>query len=547
MFGRNTKREDDVTMVRWQNIKAAKMVAEVVRTSLGPSAMLKMLMDPMGGVVMTNDGNAILREIIVQHPVAKMMVEIARTQDEEVGDGTTSVIILCGQILSEVEKYLGTIHPVIIIRELRNALDDILVFLHEISKPVDTKNRDEMLSLIKSTLGTKFLGTSWSKMACEMALKAVDIVRETQKDRERIDIKSFARVEKVPGGTLEDSGVFEGVMINKDILHPNMRRMILNPRILLLNSSLEYKKGESVTNAELLKEGDFTKMLQIEEEYITNQCEVIAALKPDLVLTEKGMSDLAIHHLAKAKISAIRRVKKMDLARLSRATGATIMSRVEEIGEQHIGVGAGLFIVRTIGDEYFSFITDCKDTKACTIVLRGPSKDILHEVERNLQDAMNVARNIYTDPSVVPGGGAVEMKLYTKVITSKSGMETEDCPYSTVPTALKIIPQTLLENAGSNVMHSMSRLELAHVKGEMLAVDGANGSLVTADELGVWEPTRVKSQIFKTAVETAVQILKIDEIVSGTKSKSAQSVDKTEKKHKAEPVNNQGQGDQPEY
>ncbi|CAH1408304.1 unnamed protein product [Nezara viridula] len=548
VFGRKTRREDESGIVRTQNINAARMIAEVVRTNLGPSAMLKMLMDPMGGVVMTNDGNAILREIIVQHPVAKMMIEIARTQDEEVGDGTTSVIILCGQILSEVERFIGSYHPSIIIRELRQALDDILTFMPEISKSVDTKNHEEMLNLIKASLGTKFLGTSWSRMACEMALKAVNIVKESSgKDRERIDIKSFARVEKVPGGSMEESHVLEGVMINKDILHPEMKRLILNPRILLLNSALEYKKGESMTNAEMVKEGDFTRLLQIEEEFIVNQCNKIIALKPDLVITEKGMSDLAIHHFAKAKISALRRVKKMDMVRISRATGATLMSRIEEISEQHLGTRAGRFEVILIGDEYFSFINDCKDTKACTIVLRGPSKDIIHEVERNLQDAMNVARNLYMEPSVVPGGGAVEMKLFAKIISSKSGLETEGSPYSTVPAALKIIPQTLLENSGASVMHSMSKLESAHLKGEMLAVDGVTGDLVAAEELGIWEPTRVKTQIYKTAIETAVHILKIDEIVSGSKSKSAQSLDKVEKKQKGEPVNMAGQGDQKEF
>lgn len=547
VFGKKFRR-DDSNGVRLQNIYAAKTIAELIRTNLGPRAMLKMLMDPMGGVVMTNDGNAILREIVVQHPVAKMMVEIARTQDEEVGDGTTSVIILTGQILAEVEKHLDTVHPVIVIQGLKKALDDILKLIPDLSKPIDLKNREEVVRLVKACLGTKFLGCGWSEMACDMAIRAVEIVRESLKGKERMDIKNLVRIEKIPGGVLEETQLIEGVVLNKDILHPDMKRCIANPRIVLLSGGLEYRKGESMTNVELMKEGDFTRMLQIEEEQVKKMCQILIGLKPDVVVAEKGISDIAIHCLSQAGITALRRVKKMDITRLSKVCGAAVMSRVEEISEKHIGTNAGKFEVKSIGDEYFVFITECKEVKACTLLLRGPSKDILHEVDRNLHDAMNVVRNIYSEPRVVPGGGAIEMVLYTKLMCSCVGPDTESSPYSAVPMALRVIPFTLLDNTGSDSLRNMTSLTTAHAKGELLGVDGVTGELLPVDKLGVWESAKVKGQIYKTAVETVVQILKIDEILSGTKSKEQEQRPAETKPHEEDKhQDGGGQGDKAQH
>lgn len=521
VLSQNTKR-DSGNKVRSENIAAAKMIAEVVRTCLGPRAMLKMLMDPMGGIVMTNDGNAILREIIVQHPAGKMIIELARTQDEEVGDGTTSVVILCGQILAEVEKHIDRIHPTLIIKEFRKVLDDILKVLPSISKEIDLKNdKSRLIEVVKGCLGTKFLG-GWSEMACSIAITAVETVRDIK--AQTIDLKNFVRVEKVPGGVIEESTVLEGVMLNKDVTHPRMARMIKNPRILLLDCSLEYKKGESQTNIEIVKEGDYTRILQIEEEYIQKMCKcIIEQGMPNIVITEKGISDLAQHYLMKAGITAIRRVKKTDNNRIARAINATIVSRVEEIKPHHIGCGAGLFEVKKIGDEYFTFITECKNPKACTILLRGPSKDILNEAQRNLQDAMNVVRNIYLDPRVLPGGGAVEMALYKALLKEKSMIDYEEDPYAAIPSALRLIPRTLLQNAGGNIIRSMNELEKWDSDGKLKGVDGFTGEIVEVDanswDYNVWEPYLVKVQIYKTAIEAAIMLLKIDDIVSGAKNK----------------------------
>ncbi|XP_041037590.1 T-complex protein 1 subunit gamma [Carcharodon carcharias] len=525
VLSQNVKRESG-RKVQQGNINAAKTIADVIRTCLGPRAMMKMLLDPMGGIVMTNDGNAILREIQVQHPAAKSMVEISRTQDEEVGDGTTSVIILAGEMLSVAEQYLEQqMHPSVIIGAYHQALEDMITTLKEISTPVDINDREMMLKIIKSAINTKVTNLQID-LACNIALDAVKTVEMEENGRKEIDIKKYAKVEKIPGGFIHDSNVLQGVMVNKDVTHPRMRRHIKNPRIMLLDCSLEYKKGESQTDIEITREEDFTRILQMEEEYIQQICEDVIRFKPDLLFTEKGISDLALHYLMKANISAIRRIRKSDSNRIARACGARVVSRTDELREEDIGTGAGLFEIKKIGDEYFAFVTECKEPKACTILLRGASKEILAEVERNLQDAMQVTRNILLDPHLVPGGGAVEMAI-AHALTEKSKTMTgvEQWPYRALANALEVIPRTLIQNCGASTIRLLTSLRAKHTQEgcQTWGVNGETGALVDMKELGIWEPLTVKSQTFKTSVETAILLLRIDDIVSGHKSKKDNS------------------------
>ncbi|XP_037738627.2 T-complex protein 1 subunit gamma [Chelonia mydas] len=521
VLSQNTKRESG-RKVQIGNISAAKTIADIIRTCLGPRAMMKMLLDPMGGIVMTNDGNAILREIQVQHPAAKSMIEISRTQDEEVGDGTTSVIILAGEMLAVAEHFLEQqMHPTVIIGAYRKALDDMISTLNKISTPVDVNNREMMLNIIKSAINTKAI-SHWSDLACGIALDAVKTVEFEENGRKEIDIKNYAKVEKIPGGIIEDSCVLRGIMVNKDVTHPRMRRYIKNPRILLLDCSLEYKKGESQTDIEITREEDFARILQMEEEYIQQICEDLIRVKPDLIITEKGISDLAQHYLMRANITAIRRVRKTDNNRIARACGARIVSRTDELRDEDVGTGARLFEVKKIGDEYFTFITDCKDPKACTVMLRGASKEILAEVERNLQDAMQVCRNVLVDPQLVPGGGAAEMAV-SHALTEKSKVLTgvEQWPYRAVAQALEVIPRTLIQNCGASTIRVLTSLRAKHTQegSQTWGVNGETGALVDMKDLGIWEPLAVKLQTYKTAVETAVLLLRIDDIVSGHKKK----------------------------
>ncbi|CAH1255050.1 CCT3 [Branchiostoma lanceolatum] len=469
----NTKRESG-RKVQLGNVKAAKMISDVIRTCLGPRSMMKMLMDPMGGIVMTNDGNAILREIQVQHPAAKSMIEISRTQDEEVGDGTTSVIILAGEMLSVAEPFLEQqMHPTQIISAYRQALEDSLEVLRDqISVPVDVSNEDEMVKIICSALGTKFI-RKWMALACKMALQSVKTVALDDQGRREIDIKRYAKVEKIPGGAIEDSQVLSGIMINKDVTHPKMRRRIENPRIVLLDCSLEYKKGESQTDIELVSEQDFSRMLQLEEEYIQKICEDIIRVKPDIVFTEKGVSDLAQHYLVKNNITAIRRIRKTDNNRIARACGANILNRTDELREDDVGTGAGLFEIKKFGDEYFTFITECKDPK------------ILNEKAKSIQ--------------------GVQQK-----------------PYMAVAKALEVVPITLIQNCGGNTIRTLTQLRAKHATAgnKSWGINGETGNIQDMEELGIWEPYAVKAQVYKTAVETAILLLRIDDIVSGSKKQA---------------------------
>lgn len=521
VLSQNTKRESG-RKVQKENIQAAKNVADIVRTSMGPMAMLKMLMDPMGGIVMTNDGNAILREITVQHPAGKTMIEIARTQDEEVGDGTTSVIVLAGEILAIAEPFIEqNIHPTVIIRAFRQALEDIVEILEKyVSIELDVKDRNKLIEVVKSCVGTKFIGR-WSELACKIALDAVETVTLEENGRREIDIKRYAKVEKIPGGSIEESHVLKGVMLNKDVTHPKMKRLIKNPRIVLLDCTLEYKKGESQTNVEIMKETDFTRILELEEEHVKKICDEIISVKPDVVITEKGVADLASHYFLKAGISVVRRVRKSDNNRIARACGATVVNRTDELREEDVGTGAGLFEIKKLGDEYFCYITECKDPKACTIVLRGASKDVLNETERNLQDALHVARNLLIEPKLVPGGGAVEMAVSRQLSEKANTIAgVEQWPYKALAQALDIIPRTLAQNCGANIIRTLTALRAKHATGgNSWGIDGETGLLVDMNVRNIWEPLSVKMQTYKTAIETAILLLRIDDIVSGSKKK----------------------------
>eukprot|EP00555_Chaetoceros_dichaeta_P007476 CAMPEP_0198276112 /NCGR_PEP_ID=MMETSP1447-20131203/65129_1 /TAXON_ID=420782 /ORGANISM="Chaetoceros dichaeta, Strain CCMP1751" /LENGTH=652 /DNA_ID=CAMNT_0043971031 /DNA_START=23 /DNA_END=1980 /DNA_ORIENTATION=+ len=618
------------------NITAARAVSDIIRTTLGPRSMLKMLLDPMGGVVITNDGNCILREVDVSHPTAKSMIELSRAQDEEVGDGTTSVIILAGEMLILSEQLLRiNLHPTVIVSGYNLALQEAMAICERQALTVDVTDDKRMKQLVQSCIGTKF-SSRWNDKMVEMALQAVLTVARAKSStpaqsaalgaapnsasnpynhKVEVDIKRYAKVEKIPGGEITDSCVLKGVMFNKDTSHSKMRRRITNPRILLLDCPLEYKKGESQTNVEITNTEDWNTMLRMEEEYVENMCMEIIAFQPDVVITEKGVSDLAQHYLAKANITAFRRLRKTDNNRVARATGATIVSRTDEIQEGDIGQRCGLFEMRKISDEWFCFLEcgytiysyslscfvallqrcglfemrkisdeisihcicgytiysyslscfvalltyravrlyipsiilgfvhsgsasleECEDPKACTIILRGGSKDVLNEIERNLHDAMEVVRNVVYDPKLLPGGGATEMAVAAGL--RRAGLKVEGVrqhPFCVVGDAMEVIPRTLAQNCGVSVIRTVTQLRAKHasfhndaenVVGEGASavmkpcnwgINGTTGDLVDMEELGIWEPFSVKVQTIKTAIESACMILRIDDIVSGSK------------------------------
>ena len=428
------------------NITAAKAVSDIVRTTLGPRSMLKMLLDAQGSIVLTNDGNAILREIDVAHPAAKSMVDLSRAQDEEVGDGTTSVIILAGEMLHCAVPFLDKkLHPTVIIRGYLRALEDAIAICDELCYPIAEDDEKQLSNIVQACVGTKFT-TRFGTLISDLAIQAVQTVRvELPGGGREIDVKKYAKVEKIPGGEIEECRVLKGIMFNKDVSHAKMRRRIENPRILLLDCPLEYKKSESQASVECSDEADWELLLRQEEDWIKDTVDTILKFKPDLVITEKGLSDLAQHFFVRAGVTALRRLRKTDNNRAARACGARVVHRIEEITEDCIGKEAGLYEVRKIGDEYHSFIVDCADPKACTIMLRGGSKDVLNEVERNLHDAMNVARNCYKDPMIAPGGGAIEMEVSSQLMKKSNSVEPKlRNIYRAVAQSMEVIPRILV-------------------------------------------------------------------------------------------------------
>jgi len=405
-------------------------------------------------------------------------------------------------------------HPVVIISAFNKALREGLDIVNRISIPIDTSSDVEMLNLIKTSVGTKFV-SRWSALMCDLALQAVRTVMRDDDGIKTIDIKRYARVEKVPGGEIEESKVLKGVMLNKDVTHPSMRRRIDKPRIILLDCPLEYKKGESQTNMELSNEQDWARAQEIEEEQVQQLCQTLISFKPDLLITEKGVSDIAQHHLSKAGVSVLRRVRKSDNNRIARAVGATVVNRVEDLRESDVGTGCGLFYIDKMGDEYFSFITECTSPRACTILLRGPSKDILNEVDRNLADAMSVARNAFFNPRLAPGGGATEMAVSVGLTAKARTTEgVEAWGIRAIADAMEVIPRTLIQNAGGNPIRVLTELRAKHAAGENTwGIDGNTGKIVDMRKYGLFESASVKIQTLKTAVEAARVLLRVDDIV----------------------------------
>ncbi|EAY00024.1 chaperonin subunit gamma CCTgamma, putative [Trichomonas vaginalis G3] len=511
-----TQKRENGRKAQLSCIQAGKMTADIIRTCLGPQAMLKMILDSMGTLVITNDGNSILREIDVAHPASKSLIELARGQDEEVGDGTTTVVVLAGEILAVLEPLLKmNIHPHVIVAGLRKALEDALAHLEKIKVPIDNTSDSQMLSIIKSAIGTKFL-VKWSDLIAKLALDTVRLIRT---EDGFVDLKRQVRIERIIGGELEDSYVMHGVLINKDVVHSHMRRHIDHPKVLILDSGLEYRKGESITTIEITGENDYANILAEEEQQVRQMCEAVIATGANLVVVEKGISDLACHYLAEAGITALRRFQQVQLDRIAACTGATIVTRPSEATEADLGTKCGVFDCRKIGDEFWSFFDECENPKACTMVLRGPSKDVLLEMFRIMDDALKVARNLMSEPSLLPGGGATEISVSTALRENCKKLDgIEQMSYETAALALEVIPRTLIQNCGAPTMKVLTQLKSIHAADPSKAsmgIDGMTGKIADMAEKGIWDTFSVKAQAYKTAFECAISLLRVDDIVSG--------------------------------
>lgn len=493
------------------NIMAAKAVAGAVRTTLGPKGMDKMLVDTMGDVVITNDGVTILKEMDIEHPAAKMMVEIAKTQDQEVGDGTTTAVVLAGELLKQAEELLEQeIHPTVIAAGYRAAADKSMEILKGLAIKVSAKDED----LLRKIAVTAMTGKGSQSARDELAAMAVQAVQSVVDEDGTVDTDNIT-VEKKVGGGITDSMLVSGVVIDKDRLHPNMPKSVTAARIALLNAAVEIEKTEVDAKIQITSPDQLQAFLDQEENMLKGMVDRIAATGANVLFVQKGIDDLAQHFLAKAGIYTVRRVKKSDMEKLARATGGRVVTSIHEISKEDLGK-AGLVEERKVSDEKMTFVEDCENPKSVSIILRGGTEHVVDELDRAMEDALRVVGVAVQDKLLVAGGGApeVELALRLRAYASTVGGR-EQLAIEAFANAMEVIPKTLAENAGLDQIDSLVALRSQHEKGVKSAgLDMDTGKPVDMLKLGVVEPLRVKTQAINSAAEAAIMILRIDDVIA---------------------------------
>ena len=493
------------------NIMAAKAVAGAVRTTLGPKGMDKMLVDTMGDVVITNDGVTILKEMDIEHPAAKMMVEIAKTQDQEVGDGTTTAVVLAGELLKQAEELLEQeIHPTVIAAGYRAAADKSMEILKGLAVEVSAKNED----LLRKIAVTAMTGKGSQSARDELALMAVRAVQSVVDADGTVDTDNIT-VEKKVGGGITDSMMVSGVVIDKDRLHPNMPKSVTSARIALLNAAVEIEKTEVDAKIQITSPDQLQAFLDQEENMLKGMVDRIAATGANVLFVQKGIDDLAQHFLAKAGIYTVRRIKKSDMDKLARATGGRVVTSIHEISKEDLGK-AGLVEERKVSDEKMTFVEDCENPKSVSIILRGGTEHVVDELDRAMEDALRVVGVAVQDKLLVAGGGApeVELALRLRAYASTVGGR-EQLAIEAFANAMEVIPKTLAENVGLDQIDSLVSLRSQHEKGMKTAgLDMDTGKPVDMLSLGVVEPLRVKTQAINSAAEAAIMILRIDDVIA---------------------------------
>jgi len=502
------------------NIMAARIVAEAVKSSLGPKGMDKMLVDNFGDVTITSDGRTVLDEMDIQHPAAKMMVEVAKTQDDEVGDGTTTAVIIAGELLEKAEDLIGkNVHPTVIIDGYRKAADKALETLEKIAIPVKSTDKVFIEKVATTSMASKLVAENKEYLA-KIATSGILQVAEKVEDGFKADIDDV-KVEKKAGEALTDTRLINGVVIDKDVVHPGMPKRVEKAKIALLDSPLEIEKTEFDAKINIESPEQMDAFLKQEENMIKEMVEKLAAKDANVILCQKGIDDLAQHFLSRKNILAVRRIKKSDMEKLSKATGGKIITNLDDMTKKDLGY-AQLVEERKIGDDKMTFVEGCKNPKAVTILIRGGTERIVDEAERSLHDALCVARDVVEEPKILAGGGAPEMEVarvlkeYAEKLPGR-----EQLAVMRFAEALEVVPTTLSENAGLDPIDIISELRSRHEKGEVWAgVEVTEGKVKNMSEVGVFEPLAVKKQIIKSATEAASMILKIDDIIAAGKMKA---------------------------
>ncbi|MDC0556672.1 thermosome subunit alpha [Candidatus Poseidoniaceae archaeon] len=495
------------------NIAAAKAVADAVRSTLGPKGMDKMLVDSMGDVVITNDGATILKEMDIEHPAAKMIIEVAKTQEQHCYDGTTSAVVLSGELLKRSEDLIEqNVHPTVICEGFRLAAEKAVGCLE--SHGISTKNDDAVLmEVAKTSLTGKSAGAVKSFLA-DICVRAVNSVG-TIEDGERMVDLSDIKVEKRQGGSIKDSSLVDGIILDKERVHAGMPRSISGAKIALINSAIEVKKTEVDAKIQITDPSMLASFLEEEENYIRGLVEKIQASGANAIICQKGIDDLAQHYMSKAGIFAIRRAKKSDMEALSKATGGRVITNIDDLTHEDLGAAAKVE-ERKIGESDMTFITGCPEAKSVSVLLRGGTEHVVDEIRRAFDDAVGVVSVAWEDGAVLTGGGSVlaalsrDLRAYAESIGGREQMAIE-----AFASALEIIPRTLAENAGLDPVTTIIELRKSHADGKVHSgINVEEGGVMDMFEANVLEPQRVVEQAIQSATETAIMILRIDDVIS---------------------------------
>ena len=500
------------------NIAASKIIAEIVQSSLGPRGMDKMLVDSLGDVTITNDGATILKEIDVQHPAAKMLVEISKTTDNEVGDGTTSVVVLAGSLLENAETLLDQdVHPTIIVDGYRKAAKKAKQYLNDIAEEISPNDKSILYKIAKTSMQTKLVRKDSDHLA-DTVVKAILYVAEKEGDSYIVDIDDV-KVEKKAGGSIKDSDIIKGIVLDKEIIHGGMPKKITDAKIALINTALEISKTETDAKINISNPQQMKSFLDEENRMLKTMVDKVIGSGANVILCQKGIDDMAQHYLAKAGIMAVRRIKESDLTKLSKATGARIVTNLDDLMEKDLG-SAEIAEERKIEEDKWVFIEGCRHPKSVTLLLRGGSQRVVDEVERSVHDALMVVKDVIENPLIVAGGGAPETYAATKLRNWAKTLEgREQLAAEKFADALETIPLTLSENAGMDPIDTLTTLRSRQVKGEKwTGIDVMKAKIANMKSSEIIEPLAVKLQIVSAASEVACMILRIDDVIATTKS-----------------------------
>jgi thermosome len=501
------------------NISAAKLVAELVRTSLGPRGMDKMLVDTLGDVTITNDGATILKEIDVQHPAAKMMVEISKSTDNEVGDGTTSTVVLAGSLLEKAEELITkNVHPTVVVDGYKKASEKAIEYLRNIAIKVDPKDKTYLNKVARTTMASKIVSSNSEDLA-KITVDAVLAIAEQAGDKHKVDIDNI-KVEKKSGGSVKDTQLIHGIILDKEVVHGGMPKRIENAKIALLNSPLEIEKTEFDAKININSPEQMQLFIDEENKMIKKMVDKIVQCGANVVLCQKGIDDMAQHYLTAAKILAVRRIKESDMTKLSKATGARIVTNINELTSNDIGF-ANLAEERVVETDKWVFIEGCKNPKAVSILVRGGSQRIVDEAERSVHDALMAVKDVVTYPRIVVGGGAPEAHVSQKLRDWANSLEGRaQLAAEKFADGIETIPLVLAENAGMDPLDT--QVEIRSKSSDSKAkygIDVINAKVANLEANDIFEPLAVKEQVINAATEATCMILRIDDIIAASKPK----------------------------